>query len=178
MHMRLTPRRTTASFVVGTAACLALLAAARPARLQSQKPAPQPAPQPAPLSTLRPAQPEQQASRLTRLTEARVAADFAADRGALDTLLAADLTYVRSSGVIDDKAAVLAQVGPGGPYQLDYLTPDSLVSRVYGTAGVVTGLLRVKLSAQPAPYSIRFTDVWAMRNGRWQLVAFQATRVP
>jgi len=115
---------------------------------------------------------------LLRLTEARVAADFRADRAALDSLLAPDLTYVRSSGVLDDKAAVLAQVGPGGPYQLDYLTPDSLQGRLHGSVGIVNGILRVKLSAQPAPYRIRFTDVWAERNGRWQLVAFHATRLP
>lgn len=118
------------------------------------------------------------ARALLRLTEARVAADFRADRVALDSLLADDLTYARSSGVMDDKARVLAEVGPGGPYQLDYLTPDSLQARAYGSVGVVTGILRVKLSAQPAPYRIRFTDVWAERRGRWQLVAFQATRLP
>lgn len=116
--------------------------------------------------------------RLLRLTEARVAADFAADRASLDTLLAPDLTYARSSGVIDDKAKVLAEVGPGGPYSLDYLTPDSLRARSYGTTGVVTGILRVKLKAQAAPYRIRFTDVWVERGGRWQLAAFQATRLP
>lgn len=116
--------------------------------------------------------------RLLRLTEARVTADFKADRASLDTLLAPDLTYARSSGVIDDKARVLAEVGPGGPYSLDYLTPDSLRARSYGTAGIVTGILRVKLKAQAAPYRIRFTDVWVERGGRWQLAAFQATRLP
>jgi hypothetical protein len=124
------------------------------------------------------AQPPADVAPLLRLTEARVAADFRADRAALDSLLSSELTYVRSSGVLDDKASVLAQVGPGGPYQLDYLTPDSLQGRRYGTVGVVNGILRVKLSAQPAPYRIRFTDVWAERNGRWQLVAFHATRLP
>jgi ketosteroid isomerase-like protein len=117
-------------------------------------------------------------AQLLRLTEARVAADFAADRAALDTLLAADVSYARSSGVVDDKAAVLAQVGPTGPYALDYLTTDSLRARVLGSSGVVTGVLRVKLKAQAAPYRIRFTDVWMERGGRWQLVAFQATRLP
>lgn len=117
-------------------------------------------------------------ARLLRLTAARVDADFRADRAALDSLLAPDLSYVRSSGVLDDKRAVLAQVGPGGPYQLDYLTPDSLEGRLFGAVGIVNGILRVKLSAQAAPYRIRFTDVWADRNGRWQLVAFHATRLP
>ena len=116
--------------------------------------------------------------RLLRLTEARVNADFTANRAALDSLLAADLTYARSSGVFDDKVTVLAEVGPGGPYSLDYLTPDSLRARAYGSTGVVTGILRVKLKAQAAPYRIRFTDVWVERGGRWQLVAFQATRLP
>ena len=123
------------------------------------------------------AAPDPLVQRFLRLTEARVTADFKADRASLDTLLASDLTYGRSSGVLDTKEEVLKEVGPGGPYQLDYLTPDSLRARRYGSAGIVTGILRVKLSAQPSPYRIRFTDVWAQRAGRWQLVSFQATRL-
>jgi hypothetical protein len=116
---------------------------------------------------------------LVRLTTARVAADFKADRAALDTLLADDVAYGRSSGVLDTKAEVLKEVGPGGPYALDYLTPDSLRARRFGEhLGVVNGILNVKLSAQKAPYRIRFIDVWALRGKRWQLVAFQATRLP
>ena len=115
---------------------------------------------------------------LTALTRARIAADFKADRAALDRLLADDVSYGRSSGVLDNKKAVLAEVGPGGPYELDYLTGDSLVARRFGTAGVVNGIMNVKLKAQPAPYRIRFTDVWALEGGRWRLVAFQATRLP
>ena len=115
---------------------------------------------------------------LLRLTEARITADFKANRAALDTLLAADVTYGRSSGVMNTKDEVLKEVGPGGPYQLDYLTSDSLRARRFGSAGVVTGILRVKLSAQANPYRIRFTDVWALRGGKWQLASFQATRIP
>ncbi|MBI3793060.1 MAG: RidA family protein [Gemmatimonadetes bacterium] len=44
--------------------------------------------------------------------------------------------------------------------------------------GVVNGILNVKLSAQKSPYRIRFVDVWAQRGARWQLIAFQATRLP
>lgn len=112
------------------------------------------------------------------LTRARIAADFKADRAALDSLLSEHLTYGRSSGVLDDKKAVLAEVGPGGPYSLDYLTGDSLVARRFGAVGVVNGIMNVKLKAQPAPYRIRFTDVWAWEDGRWRLVSFQATRLP
>jgi beta-lactamase class A len=120
----------------------------------------------------------QSADPFVVLTRARILADFRADRAALDTLLADDLTYARSSGVVHTKAQVLALVGAGGPYQLDASTPDSLVGRRYADAGVVTGLLTVKLTAQPAPYTLRFTDVWARRGARWQLVAFHATRLP
>ena len=115
---------------------------------------------------------------LLRIARWRFEADFKADKAALDSLLADDLTYGRTSGVRHSKAEVMALVGAGGPYALDYSTPDSLVARVYGETGVVTGLLKVKLSAQPAPYTLRFTDTWVRRAGRWQLVAFQATRLP
>lgn len=115
---------------------------------------------------------------LLRVARWRFEADFKADKASLDTLLADDLTYGRTSGVRHTKAEVLALVGAGGPYALDYSTPDSLMARVYGETGVVTGLLKVKLTAQPAPYTLRFTDTWVRRRGRWQLVAFQATRLP
>ena len=115
---------------------------------------------------------------LLRVVRSRFEADFKADKVGLDSLLADDLTYGRTSGVRHTKREVMALVGGGGPYALDYSTPDSLVARVFGEAGVVTGVLKVKLTAQPAPYTLRFTDTWVRRNGRWQLVAFQATRLP
>ena len=121
---------------------------------------------------------QSQEESLLRVVRWRFEADFKADKAGLDSLLADDLTYGRTSGVRHTKREVMALVGGGGPYALDYSTPDSLVARVFGEAGVVTGVLKVKLTAQPAPYTLRFTDTWVRRNGRWQLVAFQATRLP
>ena len=129
---------------------------------------------------------QSQEESLLRVVRWRFEADFKADKAGLDSLLADDLTYGRTSGVRHTKHEVLALVGAGGPYALDYSTPDSLVARVYGETGVltgvltgvVTGVLKVKLTAQPAPYTLRFTDTWVRRSGRWQLVAFQATRLP
>jgi hypothetical protein len=112
------------------------------------------------------------------LERVRFAADLRADAVALDSLLADDMTYGRSSGAVDTKAEYLRSLGATGPYALDSLVPVDLAVRVFGEAAVVTGRLIVKLRAQPAPYAIRFTDVWARRGGRWQLVAFQATRLP
>ncbi|MGQ0648528.1 MAG: nuclear transport factor 2 family protein [Gemmatimonadaceae bacterium] len=125
-----------------------------------------------------PAQGSARVDELLRTARWRFQADFKADKAALDSLLAEDLTYGRTSGVRHTKAEVLGLVGAGGPFTLDYSTPDSLSARIYGQTGIVTGLLTVKLTAQPAPYTLRFTDVWVQRKGRWQLVAFQATRLP
>ena len=116
--------------------------------------------------------------RILELDRLRFAADRRADAAALDSLLADDVTYVRSSGAVDGKAEYLRALGATGQYALDSLVPADLSVRVFGEAAVVTGRLIVKLRAQPAPYTIRFTDVWARRRGRWQLVAFQATRLP
>jgi len=118
------------------------------------------------------------ARRILDLDRLRFAADLRADAAALDSLLADDVTYVRSSGAVDGKAEYLRALGAAGSYALDSLVPLDLSVRVFGEAAVVTGRLIVKLRAQPAPYAIRFTDVWARRRGRWQLVAFQGTRLP
>jgi ketosteroid isomerase-like protein len=118
------------------------------------------------------------ARRILDLDQLRFAADLRGDAAALDSLLADDVTYVRSSGAVDGKAEYLRALGATGSYALDSLVPVDLSVRVFGETAVVTGRLIVKLRAQPAPYVIRFTDVWARRRGRWQLVAFQATRLP
>ena len=52
--------------------------------------------------------------------------------------------------------------------------------RVYGDTALVTGNadMRVASNGQRNRFSIRYTDVWAQRGGRWQMVAWQSTRLP
>jgi hypothetical protein len=53
----------------------------------------------------------------------------------------------------------------------DIATLDTLL------AVVVRGIAQIRLENTPA-YSVLFMDVWALRDGGWKIVAWQATRVP
>jgi ketosteroid isomerase-like protein len=45
---------------------------------------------------------------------------------------------------------------------------------------VVTGIARVQVlsGGQPVTFRMRYTDVYVKRGNRWQMVAWQATRMP
>jgi ketosteroid isomerase-like protein len=55
---------------------------------------------------------------------------------------------------------------------------DEIAVRWFGDAAVVTGRTKVVTGgATPGQVSLRFTDVFIRKGGRWQAVASQATRL-
>ena len=50
--------------------------------------------------------------------------------------------------------------------------------RVYGPTAVLTGSADMVLRGQPDTIRLRYTLVYAKRDGRWQMVAWQSTRLP
>jgi len=111
---------------------------------------------------------------------ARVAALVANDFAALDRILGDDLTYTHSSAQTDGKQQFIATLKGG---KTKYVSLDTLESqlRVYGNTAVMTGRMDVRIltNGQPVPLiPLKFTSVWVRRNGQWQFVAWQSTRVP
>jgi hypothetical protein len=102
------------------------------------------------------------------------------DVGALDRLLADDLSYTHSDGRTDTKDSFLSLVS--GP-AIRYLGVDYSNLEVVdcGDAVMVRGIARMRLVREPGgpqDYRVLFLDVWARRDGLWQMVGWQATRVP
>ena len=58
-------------------------------------------------------------------------------------------------------------------------TQDDFIVQVYGETAVVWFTLRVVgiRRGEEAEIALRYTDVWVMRDGRWQCVASQSTRL-
>ena len=52
--------------------------------------------------------------------------------------------------------------------------------RVYGATAILNGTAKLSVvsEGQPKDVHVRFTDVWAERAGRWQLIAWQSTKLP
>jgi hypothetical protein len=105
----------------------------------------------------------------------RIAAMVKKDLASLDTLLADDLSYTHSGGATDTKASFLTLIKDRGRYLgIDY--SNTQVIPWGGNAVVVRGRAQIRLEDTPA-YPVLFLDVWALRNGTWKMVAWQATRV-
>lgn len=111
---------------------------------------------------------------------ARIAALVANDFAALDRILGDDLTYTHSSAQTDTKAQFIDALKAG---KTRYVAMDPIDPqvRVYGTTAVMNGRMNVRIltNGQPVPLiPLTFTSVWVQRDGRWQFVAWQSTRVP
>jgi hypothetical protein len=99
------------------------------------------------------------------------------DFAVLDRLLGNDLTYIHASGVVQNKADFLADLRSGKRIYTSIKSSDLNVRLLRGAA-VITGLteIHVTVESKESDLSLRVTEVYAKRKGRWQLIAYQSTR--
>jgi hypothetical protein len=116
-------------------------------------------------------------SMILRLETKRIAAMVSKDLTVLEALLSDDLTYTHSGGTTDTKASFITLIKERGRYQgVDYVNPQ-VIPLPGGNTVVVRGRAEIRLEGVPS-YTVLFLDVWALRDGAWKMVAWQATRVP
>jgi uncharacterized protein (TIGR02246 family) len=111
-----------------------------------------------------------------RLNEAIVRADLAF----FDRVFAEDFTHTNHTGAFRTKAQWLGNHKPGAKSPYDSFDTEDLAVRVYGETALVTGRTVPKgrdSKGQAITGKFRFTRVWVRRDGRWQVVAFQGTRI-
>ena len=114
--------------------------------------------------------------KILDLEKKRIAAMVTKNIAVLDALLADDLSYTHSGGSTDTKASFITLIKERGRYLgVDY--SNTQVIPWSGNSVVVRGTALIRLEATPS-YSVLFMDVWALRDGAWKMVAWQATRVP
>jgi hypothetical protein len=102
-------------------------------------------------------------------------------REIFDAFFADDVIYTRSAGVTVNKAEILRNIDvravnePNATYEADEFTVHS-----YGDTAVVNFRLiqHNEKVGNPETNYFRNTGTFLKRNGKWQVVAWQATRVP
>jgi len=101
------------------------------------------------------------------------------DAKALDMLLANTLVSVDIDGSVASKSEFLASI-KAPDYQPAQVVTEQTSVQVYGNAGVVTGVFRVKGTENGKQYvrRERFTDTWIKTGEQWQCVASQTTLIP
>jgi hypothetical protein len=87
--------------------------------------------------------------------------------------LSDDFVCTLADGRRVDKTRMLRRDDEHRP--IEHVTCDEVDVRAYGQLGVVHGVAHSGGVASPT--STRFTHVWLVRDGRWQLVAAQLTRI-
>ncbi|AHG88133.1 hypothetical protein J421_0596 [Gemmatirosa kalamazoonensis] len=104
--------------------------------------------------------------------ERRIRAQITADTVALRRIYADDFLGIGPTGVVRGKADVIADFTS---HALTYqsITTAEVRVRVYGSTAVETGRSTMvgRDRGKAVPRENRFTRVWVMKAGRWQLVA-------
>jgi ketosteroid isomerase-like protein len=101
------------------------------------------------------------------------------DRAELERLVADDYTLLNSSDKIQGKAGLIADYTAAGfsiePFEI--LEP---VEKVWSDGAVMGGLvhLKGKDGGKPFQVTLRFSDIWAKRDGRWQVIYTHVSRPP
>ncbi len=106
------------------------------------------------------------------------AADKHRDAAALNRILAEDWIGIDFEGTVLNKEQALRGIASGSG-ELDSTVLRDMKVRVYGNTAVITGTdtERGEYHGQDSSGRYVWTDVFVRRNGRWQAVSSQSTRL-
>ena len=114
---------------------------------------------------------------LQRIEHQLAATWKAGDCSGWGALLAPEWSVIHITGDVITRAQALDMCNAPRPPAEDYRL-DQLSVRAFGDAAVVTGRTTATTGgASPSTLTLRFTDVFVRRAGRWQVVASHATRL-
>jgi ketosteroid isomerase-like protein len=119
------------------------------------------------------------AQKIIDLDRQRMTAMAEKDIAKLNSLLSDDLVYTHSSARIDTKQSLIGAMQSGATVYTE-VEPFDVKAQDLGDAVVLTGSARIRVNSggKPNAFAVRFTDVYANRNGQWQMVTWQSTRLP
>lgn len=103
------------------------------------------------------------------------------DMASLATLLADDLVHAHTTGIVHGKAELLGHAG--GTLEFLDVSRGALNIRPLGEdhavmTGPMTNTVRRRGVDETVVVQAFVTQVWARRNGAWQIVSFHAVRLP
>lgn len=115
---------------------------------------------------------------LIELERAWDAAFHRQDAKFIETLLADEFIATYGDGSRGDKAKELS-LATENKQQVDSRRLDEFIVKTFGNTAVVwfTQILVGPVNGKPTEIRYRYVDVWVMRDGRWQAVASQSTRL-
>ena len=117
-------------------------------------------------------------SQIRELERQRFRAMETVDVATLDRILSDDLIYTHANGLQHTKAELIGVIG-SGDFKYESITTGDIRVHIYNETAVVTGRasMKIKSGAGEQVFKLCYLDVYVMQNGRWQMVAWQSSRV-
>jgi len=105
---------------------------------------------------------------IVRKDRAAIAANMADDFRSIDGVATVENKTVFVDGLMDPKLTI-------DPY-----TVEDFDVRLFGDVALLSGRTRMTGTSDGKPFTshYRYIDIYARRNGRWQIVSVQITRIP
>ncbi len=119
-------------------------------------------------------------TELLRGIEERLATAWVeGDRSFIERVLADDWRVTDLTGRVLSKAEVLEEAFGSQERRVMSMQIDDISVRSFGDWAIVTGRTRAagEYQGEAVEVALRFTDVFACRNGSWLVVASQATLI-
>lgn len=131
------------------------------------------------IATLAAAAPAKIPAELAARVQAYDDAQIKGDAAALQDLLADDYVLVNSRGQRQTKAQLIADYTKPG-FKLEPFTVEEPVELVWSDGAVMGGVatLRGVDEGQSFEVRLRFSDIWAKRQGKWRVIYTHASRDP
>lgn len=115
---------------------------------------------------------------LARIEQQLARAWVMGDRAVLDRIIADDWMTTDLTGRLQTKREIMAMMFAATATPIAAMTIDDVDVRLLGNdVAVVTGRTVARGSGSSVEIVLRFTDVFVMREGRWQVVASHGTQI-
>lgn len=122
----------------------------------------------------------EESKRLLALEKRRFDAIIHRDTTLLSSLLDDSLTYIHSSGVLDNKKSYLKDIGSGRITYL-FIIPEKLSCTVEGNYGWIYGRANVRFKFASMTINIdqyvSFVEIYRYKKNQWQLVLCHNARI-
>jgi ketosteroid isomerase-like protein len=117
--------------------------------------------------------------QVTALLHEFLAGAGGGDPALYDRFFADDVVYTRSSGAFTTKAMIMDSVRKPSSDPPSHFSGEDLTVHEYGDTVVVAFRLVGKIEQNGKTETLQFrnTGTFLRRNGRWQVVAWQATKI-
>ena len=97
----------------------------------------------------------------------------------LDRIISDDAIYTHANGLRQTKFDVIGILG-SSDMKYESITPYDIRVRIYNDTAIVAGRasIHIKARGEKESFEISYLDVYVKQEGRWQMVAWQSSRVP